>query len=143
MRLPIVETQRANQNAQYANVRPERIGAESDESDPAGLNGDAGASDRRRRRDLRARCGERRRDCGHGLGAASLVVAPSLREGAAPVSIVASTDMPGLTSAPSEGLLSSTIFTGTRWTTLVKFPVALSGGSSAKVLPVPGDPRGP
>ena len=47
--------------------------------------------------------------------------------------------MPGLTSAPSEGLLSSTIFTGTRWTTLVKFPVALSGGSSAKVLPVPGD----
>ena len=37
--------------------------------------------------------------------------------------------MPGLTSAPSEGLLSSTIFTGTRWTTLVKLPVALSGGS--------------
>ena len=44
------------------------------------------------------------------------------------------------TSAPSEGLLSSTIFTGTRWTTLVKFPVALSGGSSAKVLPCPRRP---
>ena len=34
---------------------------------------------------------------------------------------------------------SRTIFTGTRCTTLVKLPVALSGGSSANVLPVPGD----
>ena len=55
------------------------------------------------------------------------------------MSIVASTDMPGRTSGPSDGFWSSTIFTGTRCTTLVKLPVALSGGSSAKVLPVPGD----
>ena len=47
--------------------------------------------------------------------------------------------MPGRTSVPSAGFGSSTIFTGTRCTTLVKLPVALSGGSKAKVLPVPGD----
>ena len=57
----------------------------------------------------------------------------------APVSIVGSTDIPGRTRVPSEGCSSSTIFTGTRCTTLVKLPVALSGGSSANVLPVPGD----
>ena len=39
----------------------------------------------------------------------------------------------------ARGFGSSTIFTGTRCTTLVKLPVALSGGSRAKVLPVPGD----
>src|SRR5271154_4941822 len=103
------------------------------------MGGDASGGDGRRSADLNACRGERGRDGGHGLGAASLVAVPPLCTGPAPVSIVASTDMPGLTSAPSEGLLSNTIFTGTRWTTLVKFPVALSGGSSAKVLPVPVD----
>src|ERR1700722_5416624 len=59
--------------------------------------------------------------------------------GSAPVSIRASADIPGRTSVPSAGCGSSTIFTGMRCTTLVKLPVALSGGSSANVLPVPGD----
>ena len=31
--------------------------------------------------------------------------------------------------------------TGMRWTTLVKFPVALSGGSRAKVAPLAGERR--
>ncbi len=57
----------------------------------------------------------------------------------APVSIVGSTDIPGRTRDPSDAFWSRTIFTGTRCTTLVKLPVALSGGSSANVLPVPGD----
>ena len=34
---------------------------------------------------------------------------------------------------------SSTIFTGMRWTTLVKLPVALSGGSSANSWPLAGE----
>src|SRR4029453_15519791 len=33
---------------------------------------------------------------------------------------------------------SSAIFTGTRWTTFVKLPVALSGGSSANCDPLAG-----
>ena len=37
------------------------------------------------------------------------------------------------------GSSSSTIFTGMRWTTLVKLPVALSGGSSANSWPLAGE----
>ena len=60
-------------------------------------------------------------------------------EGAArTVSIFASTDIPGRTNVPSAESASSTIFTGTRCTTLVKLPVALSGGSSANSWPLAG-----
>src|SRR5712675_158212 len=57
----------------------------------------------------------------------------------ASVLMVATTDIPGLTRLPSAGFFSSMILTGTRWTTFVKLPVALSGGNKAKMLPVPGD----
>ena len=49
-------------------------------------------------------------------------------------------DKPGASRAaaePSEPA-AKTIFTGTRWTTFVKLPVALSGGSSENLAPVPG-----
>jgi hypothetical protein len=54
------------------------------------------------------------------------------------VSIVGSTDMPGRTMPASGSPLSTTIFTGMRWTILVKLPVALSGGSSANSWPLAG-----
>src|SRR5262249_50995851 len=54
-------------------------------------------------------------------------------------SIVAITDMPGRNRSPKEGSGSSTILTGMRWTTLVKLPVALSGGSSENCAPEAGD----
>ena len=58
--------------------------------------------------------------------------------GAVRVSIVAVTDRPGR-SLPARGLsLSSRILTGTRWTILVKLPVAFSGGSRLNWLPLPG-----
>ncbi len=50
---------------------------------------------------------------------------------------VGTTDMPG-PSATSDGALSMTIFTGTRWTILTKLPVAFSAGSSEKAVPEPG-----
>ena len=53
------------------------------------------------------------------------------------VSTVGSTDMPGR-SRPVRLWSSSTIFTGTRCTILVKLPVALSGGSSANSRPLAG-----
>ena len=55
------------------------------------------------------------------------------------VSIVGSTDMPGR-STPGRARRRgrSTIFTGMRWTILVKLPVALSGGSSANSWPLAG-----
>src|SRR5919204_391688 len=55
-----------------------------------------------------------------------------------PVAISTSTDMPGRSRWLVSLGCSTAIFTGTRWTTLVKFPVALSGGSSAKRAPVAG-----
>src|SRR5271156_5714623 len=55
------------------------------------------------------------------------------------VSIVAITDIPGRNRSAREGSCSSTIFTGIRCTTLVKLPVALSGGSSANSAPDAGD----
>ena len=54
------------------------------------------------------------------------------------VSIVGSTDMPGL-SSPFRLPSSMAIFTGMRCTTLVKLPVALSGGSSENSSPLAGD----
>ncbi len=67
------------------------------------------------------------------------LMAAALRPGAAPrVSMVGVTDMPGR-SRPAEGSLGSIrIFTGMRWTILVKLPVALSGGSSANSCPLAG-----
>ena len=46
--------------------------------------------------------------------------------------------MPGRSTTASGLAGSSTIFTGMRWTTLVKLPVALSGGSSANSWPLAG-----
>src|SRR5262249_5793425 len=46
-------------------------------------------------------------------------------------------DRPG-TRRPGKGLLVKRIFTGTRWTTRTKFPVALSDGSMLKAEPLPG-----
>src|ERR1035438_4433989 len=55
-----------------------------------------------------------------------------------PVSMDASTDIPGR-SRPSSGCWDSIrIFTGMRWTILVKFPVALSGGSKLNSSPLAG-----
>src|SRR6185312_17515503 len=51
---------------------------------------------------------------------------------------VGTVDMPGR-SRPLRRWSSSTIFTGTRCTILVKLPVALSGGSSANSRPLAGD----
>src|SRR5689334_4739642 len=52
------------------------------------------------------------------------------------VSTWTSTDKPGRSGRlPPHGLVTA-ILTGTRCTTLVKFPVALSGGSSANLAPV-------
>ncbi|MEH2561921.1 hypothetical protein V1289_001548 [Bradyrhizobium sp. AZCC 2289] len=51
---------------------------------------------------------------------------------------VGTADMPGR-SRPFRLWPSSTIFTGTRCTILVKLPVALSGGSSANSRPLAGD----
>ena len=57
---------------------------------------------------------------------------------AALVLTVGTADMPGR-SRPFRLWSSSTIFTGTRCTILVKLPVALSGGSSANSRPLAGD----
>ena len=55
------------------------------------------------------------------------------------VRIVASTDMPGR-SRPASGLSgSSRSLTGMRCTTLVKLPVALSGGSRLNCDPLAGE----
>ena len=54
------------------------------------------------------------------------------------VSIVGSTDMPGRSRPASATSWRSMIFTGMRWTILVKLPVALSGGSSANSWPLAG-----
>src|SRR3954452_9735314 len=55
------------------------------------------------------------------------------------VSTVGTSERPGR-SRPSSGSwsFSSRIFTGTRWTILVKLPVAFSGGRSANSAPDPG-----
>src|SRR5262249_9622242 len=55
------------------------------------------------------------------------------------VSIVATTDMPGRNNVANSGSGSRTIFTGMRWTTFVKLPVALSGGNSENCAPEAGD----
>ena len=47
--------------------------------------------------------------------------------------IVAMTDMPDRNRSATEGSGSNTIFTGMRCTTLVKLPVALSGGQQRKL----------
>ncbi len=47
--------------------------------------------------------------------------------------------MPGRSTTESGLPSSSTIFTGMRCTTLVKLPVALSGGSSANSWPLAGE----
>ena len=44
--------------------------------------------------------------------------------------------MPTRSGRRGSGGSVTTIFTGTRWTTLVKLPVALSGGSRANRAPV-------
>ncbi len=49
---------------------------------------------------------------------------------------MALTFMPTRSGWRGSGGPVNTIFTGTRWTTLVKLPVALSGGSSEKRAPV-------
>ena len=54
------------------------------------------------------------------------------------VRIVTSTDMPGPQRMRRRRAAVTAIRTGTRCTTLVKLPVALSGGSSAKRAPVAG-----
>ena len=54
------------------------------------------------------------------------------------VSMVGSTDMSGRSLPNSGSFLSISILTGMRWTTLVKLPVALSGGSSANSWPLAG-----
>src|ERR1700745_1677535 len=54
------------------------------------------------------------------------------------VSMVGITDMPGRSSIDGSLLRSSAILTGMRCTTLVKLPVALSGGSSANSWPLAG-----
>src|SRR6202171_5524165 len=60
------------------------------------------------------------------------LVAPDL------VSMVGITDMPGRRSTAASLPASSAILTGMRCTTLVKLPVALSGGSSANSWPLAG-----
>src|ERR1700690_3478445 len=50
---------------------------------------------------------------------------------------LASTDIPGEIHLIASPGLSNTIFTGTRWTTFTKLPVAFSGGKSANTDPVP------
>ena len=57
---------------------------------------------------------------------------------ASSVWIRVSTDMPGSSRSSSFWPLSSAIRTGMRCTTLVKLPVALSGGSSANCEPLAG-----
>ena len=102
--------ERADQDAQDADIGPERIRAEPRGIHPAAWVATpaevigAGADRRRRRRAGQGRRSWVRRRVARRRSAAL--------HGPAPVSTVASTDMPGLTSAPSEGLLSSTIFTG-------------------------------
>src|SRR5882757_2345976 len=54
------------------------------------------------------------------------------------VSMDASTDIPGRSRPGSDGGDSMRIFTGMRWTILVKFPVALSGGSKLNSSPLAG-----
>src|SRR5580704_8623110 len=55
------------------------------------------------------------------------------------VRIVAITDRPGRNRWAAAWPRSSTIFTGTRCTTFVKLPVALSGGNNANCEPLAGD----
>ena len=54
------------------------------------------------------------------------------------MALVTSTDLPGRRGCAGAADCSTAIRTGTRWTTLVKLPVALSGGRSAKRAPVAG-----
>ncbi len=54
------------------------------------------------------------------------------------MSMLGCTDMPGRRSPDVALSPSSTILTGMRCTTLVKLPVALSGGSSANSWPLAG-----
>src|SRR6202043_3761850 len=54
------------------------------------------------------------------------------------VAMVGITDMPGRNSTGAPSSRVSAIFTGMRCTTLVKLPVALSGGSSANSWPLAG-----
>src|SRR6185369_10035732 len=54
-----------------------------------------------------------------------------------PRSISTRAERPG-TTRPGNGLLVKRIFTGTRCTTRMKFPVALSVGSMANADPLPG-----
>src|SRR5438477_7480625 len=54
------------------------------------------------------------------------------------VAMVGITDMPGRSSINALLAVSSAIRTGMRCTTLVKLPVALSGGSSANSWPLAG-----
>src|SRR5258708_23377018 len=83
-----------------------------------------------------AGCGQFERT--EGTGAARCVAASRSATTVALVLTVGSADMPGR-SRPFRLGSSSTILTGTRWTILVKLPVALSGGSSANSKPLAGD----
>ena len=66
------------------------------------------------------------------------VRAPGSLPAPLPTSTVASTDRPGRRRGSSGSSPASLIRTGTRCTTLVKLPVAFSGGSSANCAPVRG-----
>jgi hypothetical protein len=53
------------------------------------------------------------------------------------VSMVATTERPTRSGRSGGGSESRTIFTGTRWTTLIQLPKAFSGGRSEKAAPDP------
>jgi hypothetical protein len=116
---------RAEQHAENADIGTQRVGAQARMTNA-------------RSGERRPRAGEGRVADAHGCFAAG---AASRRRRAARRRC-RSSPRPTCRAAPARRArdsLSSAIFTGTRCTTLVKLPVALSGGSSAKVLPVPGD----
>src|SRR5882757_9767163 len=69
---------------------------------------------------------------------ASALHAPDAEPALGRVSMDASTDIPGRSRPGSSCRDSIRIFTGMRWTILVKFPVALSGGSKLNSNPLAG-----
>src|SRR5262249_49949794 len=122
---------RAEQDADETDVGPPRIERQPRDELAGEMKGRAGCRDRREMQSHLPGRSAAPAVCGGGDVSALAAARPG--------STVATTDMPGRTRTPSAGLWSRTILTGTRCTTLVKLPVALSGGSRAKVLPVPGD----
>src|ERR1700686_3294425 len=72
-----------------------------------------------------------------GVGGRAVIAAEAMVVGYRFVRTVAVTERPGRSLA-ARLASSSPIFTGTRCTTLVKFPVALSGGNNANCDPLAG-----